>query len=163
MNGAHLHLLVNHVPILGVIFGLGLGVYALVRHQDDVVRAALGVLVLAAIGAFAANWTGEGAEHVLERAVPSVSEDAIHEHAEFADKASIAAYVLGGLALVTLGLSWGKALRRPLVYATLVGALVVSGLLAYTANLGGGIRHTEISTVSDSAPPPGNSDSERGG
>lgn len=151
MNGAHLHLVLNHLPVLLAPVGLGLGVYAHARRQDDVLRAALGVLVLTAVAAFAANWTGAGAEHVLEAAVPSVSEDAIHAHEAWADRSSLAAYLLGALALGTLVLSRASGPRRPLVLATLAVALGVTGLMAYTATLGGEIRHTEILASAASA------------
>jgi len=146
MNGAYLHLLVNHLPVLGALFGLGLAAYGLARSQPSVIRAALGVFVIVAVGAWAANWTGEKAEHVLEEAVPTVSEAEIHEHEEMAEKAAWTAFALGALALVTLGMAWGgKELRRPLVLGTVALSVAVSGLMGYTAKLGGKIRHhTEI-------------------
>jgi hypothetical protein len=144
MNGAHLHLLVNHLPILGVVFGLGLALFALARREDAILRAALGVFVIVGLSGYAAMWTGGEAEDVVEEAVPSVADATIHEHEEMAEKAAIAGYALGALALLTLGLSWGKALRRPLALATVAVSLVVAGMMAYTGNLGGEIRHTEI-------------------
>lgn len=58
--------------------------------------------------------------------------------------ASIAAYVLGGISL--LGLLWvrGRPLPRALTVTVLPIALLVAGLMGYTANLGGQVRHTEI-------------------
>lgn len=144
MNGAHLHLLVNHLPVLGVPFGVLLGAFGLARRDDGVARAALGVLVLCAAATYAAGWTGGGAEHVLERAVAGIDHGRIHAHEEWADRASIAAYVVAALALATLALSWGRALRRGLALACVVLALVPAALLARTATLGGEIRHTEI-------------------
>lgn len=39
MNGAHLHLLLNHLPILGSLFGFVLLLVALARRQPLLVRA----------------------------------------------------------------------------------------------------------------------------
>ena len=151
MNGAHLHLVLNHFPVLGTLFGIGLGLYALARREDALLKAALGVFLLVGVSGYAASWSGEEAEDVLEVAVPTVSHDVIHEHEEMAEKAAIGGYVLGVLSLLTLGLSWGKPIRKPFALATLATAFVVGGLMVYTANLGGEIRHTEIESVA--APP----------
>src|ERR1041384_6680410 len=62
MNGAHLHLIVTHLPVLGTGFGtllLGLG---LIRRSRVIQQLALSVLVLAGVTAGAAYLTGEGAE-----------------------------------------------------------------------------------------------------
>lgn len=145
MNGAQLHLLLNHLPVLGVPFGLLLGAYGLARKQDAVVKAALGVLVLSALAAAGTIYTGEGAEHTVERLVAGIDHRAIHEHEEWSERSSWAAYAVGVLALVALGLSWGKPLRRGLAMAAVALAVVPTGLLAYAAHLGGEVRHTELS------------------
>lgn len=49
MNWAHVHLLLNHVPVLGTIFGLALLGYALMRRNDGLTRVALGVFVVVAL------------------------------------------------------------------------------------------------------------------
>ncbi len=161
MNGAHLHLIVNHLPILGVVFGLGLALFALARREDAKLRAALGVFVLVGLSGYAAMWTGEKAEHMLEEAVPSIAHATIHEHEEMAEKAAIAGYALGAMALLPLGLSWGKALRRPLALATVAASLLVTGLMAFAGNLGGEIRHTEIVGSGTASPAAGSPDVER--
>lgn len=145
MNGAQIHLLLNHLPVLGVPFGLLLGAFGLARREDAVAKAALVVLVLSALSAYATAWSGEGAEHTVERLVASIDHASIHAHEEWADWSAWAAYAVGLLALVAVGLSWGKPLRRGLAVAAVALALVPAGLLAWTAHLGGEIRHTELS------------------
>lgn len=145
MNGAQIHLLINHLPVLGVPFGLFLGAFGLARREDAVAKAGLVVLVLAALSAYAAAWSGEGAEHVVERLVAGIDHPLIHAHEEWADRSAWAAYAVGLLALAAVGFSWGKPLRRGLAVAAVALALVPSGLLAYAAHLGGEIRHTELS------------------
>ena len=144
MDPAHLHLLVNHVPILGSLFIVILGVYGLVRRQPEVVRAA--VIALVAVGAmsFIALETGERAEEMVEH-LPGFSERLIHEHAEAADVATYASIVMGLLALGVL--IWRR--RQPDVglapaVALLVGTAIVFGLMARVGNLGGQIHHAEI-------------------
>ncbi len=145
MNGAQIHLLLNHLPVLGIPFGLFLGAFGLARREDAITKAALGVLVLSAIATYAAGWSGEGAEHVVERLVAGIDHHAIHEHEEWADRASWAAYVVGVLALAGLGLSWGKPLRRAVAVAAIALAIIPAGMMAWAAHLGGEVRHTELS------------------
>ena len=143
MTGVHLHLLVNHVPILGAIFAFVLLLAAVRFNQLAMQRTALALLVVVGVAAAAAKYSGEPAEDSV-RAMPGVTRAAIHEHEELADKAFIAAAALGVFAAVAL-VRWRQA--APPVVATwtaVAGALVVSGLMAYTGLLGGQIRHTEV-------------------
>ena len=41
MNGAHLHLLLNHIPVIGVPLGLLLLAFAFLRRSEEWKRAAL--------------------------------------------------------------------------------------------------------------------------
>ena len=149
MNGDQLHLLLNHLPVLGVPFGLLLGAWALTRRSEELLRTALGVLVLAALAAGATYLSGEPAEELVEQGV-GVSEVFLERHEDLAATAVLAGGLLGGLALSALAFGWwGKQRRvpRPLAVATFAGVLVVAGLLGFTAHVGGQIRHAEIRPV----------------
>lgn len=144
MNLTHLHLLLNHIPVVGSLCGLGLLAFALWRHSEDIKRAALGVLVLSALVAIPAYLTGEPAEDGV-RGLPGVSQALVERHEAAAGFALGGVLALGALALV--GLIWfrGKRLMPAWFGAiTLAGALIVSGLMAWAASLGGEVRHTEI-------------------
>ncbi len=156
MNDAHLHLLVNHVPILGTLFALLLGAYGAVRRQPAVVRASFLALVVCGAFAFVAEETGDDAEEVVEE-IAGITHATIHEHEEAAEKAMWASLAL---ALAALGvLVWRRSAPEigtvPTV-VVLLGAAAVFGLMAWTGNLGGEIRHTEINGASEarSAAPP---------
>ncbi len=144
MNLTHLHLLLNHLPIVGSLCGLGLLAFALWRHSEDIKRAALGVLVISALVAIPAYLTGEPAEDGT-RGLTGVSKSLIERHEEAAGVALGGVLTLGALGLV--GLVWFRG-KRPMPSwfggITLAGALIVSGLMAWTASLGGEVRHTEI-------------------
>lgn len=144
MDPAHLHLLVNHLPILGTLFALILGIYGAARRQPEVVRAALLALVVVGIASIVATRSGEGAEEVVEH-LPGVSEQIIHEHEEAAEVANYAAIALALLALGVL--IWRR--KKPDIglaptAVLLVGMALVFALMARAGNLGGQIRHTEI-------------------
>lgn len=143
MNTAHLHLLLNHLPVLGVPFGLALLLASLRRLNPAFQRAGLLVLVLAGVAAGLAYLTGEPAEAVL-RQLGLRPEAAIEAHEEAATVGLIAAGTLGLLALGAWWRSRRQTLGRPALLALLFAGVVVSGTLAWVANLGGQIRHQEI-------------------
>lgn len=144
MDLTHLHLVLNHIPVVGSLCGLGLLAFALWRSSEDIKRAALGVLVISALVAIPAYMTGEPAEDGT-RGLPGVSKAIVERHEEAAGFALGGVLALGALGLV--GLIWFRGKRvMPLWFGgiTLAGALIVSGLMAWTARLGGEVRHTEI-------------------
>ncbi|HEX4948150.1 MAG TPA: hypothetical protein VFZ34_15870 [Blastocatellia bacterium] len=144
MNSAHLHLLLNHVPVIGMIFGLFILLFALLRNSDAAKRIALSIFVVAALFAIPTYLSGEPAEEVAEH-LPGVTHTLIESHEEAAQLALVAVEITGLLSLVGLILARRtQTLPQWLVIAPLALALVTTGLLGWTANLGGQIRHTEI-------------------
>lgn len=143
MNAAHLHLLINHLPVIGTLFALLLLAYGLGRGKEDVVKASLWALVIAAVAGAAAYLTGEPAEEVVER-VGGVSETLIERHEEAALWATIGTGLVGLFALAGLLLHRGREVSRGFGAVALAATLFVVGGMAWTANLGGQIRHLEI-------------------
>ena len=88
--------------------------------------------------------TGEPAEETVE-SLPGVSKAIIEQHDGAAAYAFTGVIVTGVAALGGL-IYFRKARLLPVWYGSLLIAcsLVVGGLMAWTANLGGQIRHTEI-------------------
>lgn len=152
MNQAHLHLLLNHFPVIGTILCLLLLLVALVRKSDELKRIGLGALVFIALLTIPAYLTGEPAAKIVEQ-LPGVAEINIKAHEEAALVAFIALLVTGAIAVAGL-----IRFRRPKLIPSWAMAVMLAltglnvGLMARTANLGGQIRHTEINT---SAAPPG--------
>lgn len=144
MSAAHWHLVLNHIPLLGILFGAILLAYGLWRGQEQVQKASLGLLAVAGLGIIAVYLTGEPAEEVVE-GMAGVSHDAIEAHEEFGWYALIAGIATGVVALGTL--LYGLLRRRLVcwtVVCTLVLALVSTGIIGYTANLGGKVHHPEL-------------------
>lgn len=143
MSGAHLHLLVNHAPILGSLFALALLAASFVWAPEVLRRTALVVLVGVGVAGAAANYTGEPAEDAI-RGFPGVRRAVIHDHEEMGEAAFFAAAALGLVALGTL-VRWRRApVPRRVSLGVLAGTVVVSGMMAYTGLLGGQVRHTEV-------------------
>lgn len=51
MNWAHIHLMLNHIPVLGTGFGLALLAWGMMRRNDSLQRAALAAFVVVALAA----------------------------------------------------------------------------------------------------------------
>ena len=144
MNAAHLHLILNHIPVLGTAFGLGLLVFAIWRKSQELKKTALGVFVLAALLTVPAYLTGEPAEGIV-KTLPGISKPIIEQHEQAAGIAFTGVALLGAGALAGLFLSRRDRILPRWLASTLVGAsLTVAMLMTWTANLGGRVRHTEL-------------------
>jgi hypothetical protein len=144
MNAAHWHLVLNHIPLIGIGFVALLMVIAFLRKSSELVSVSMVLALIVALFAIPAYLTGEPAEEVVEN-TPGISENLIEEHEEAAEKAFILVEAVGGLALIGLiARRFSRNLGNTLAVATLAGLLAGGGLVAYTANLGGKIHHQEI-------------------
>lgn len=142
-NAAHLHLLLNHVPILGAVAAALLLTLALVVRRQVLTKAALWFLAVAGVVSVPVYLSGEGAEDVAEEL--GVAHAVIEAHEEAALLALIA---LGALGLLAVGLLWWTShlyeVPRWVTGTMWILAALGAVLAARTAYLGGQIRHTEI-------------------
>lgn len=144
MNQAHLHLLTNHLPILGTLFGLLVLAAGFFLKNNSVKRTALGIFVFAAITAIPAYLTGEGAEEAVEN-LPGVSENLIERHEDLGNIFLWAVGGLGALALFTFFTDYKTRKSAPLLYGLTFVAALGTMVLAWQVGVSGGeIRHTEI-------------------
>ena len=143
MSLVHMHLLLNHVPMIGLFFVLLILFVALWRRNDDMAKVGLAALAGLAVVAAVVFLTGEPAEEAVER-VSGIAESAIHDHEEAAEAALISISVAGVLALGMLARYWRRQVPRWVGSGMLLMTLAATGVMAWTANLGGQIRHTEI-------------------
>ena len=144
MNAAHLHLLTNHFPVLGTLFGLSLLLIALLRRSDELKRISLGVFIVIALLAVPTYLSGEPAEDLMKN-ILGVSEVFLEEHEEAAQVAFTGVLILGAASLY--GLIWfrrGKIIPAWFAMIVLLVSVGVLGSMVWTANLGGKIRHSEI-------------------
>jgi uncharacterized membrane protein len=144
MTSEHIHLILNHVPILGTYFGLALLALGLARRSDELSRVALGVFVVAAVFTIPVYLTGQPAEHAIAGA-PGLSEAFIEPHEKAAKIALIASEILGILALgALLAFRRHAQLPRWVPRVSLALSLLAGAWLGYTGLLGGQVRHTEV-------------------
>lgn len=148
MNNAHWHLVVNHFPIIGTIFGLGILIAGLVFKNKYIINTAYVLFIVAAVFAFASMSTGEGAEEMVED-LPSVGKQVIHEHEEMAEKLAIILYFLAAISITGLILNFKTHSKAKWVsYLAMIGGVIAVFFAKETGTTGGEVRHTEIRTDS---------------
>lgn len=142
MNGAHLHLILNHLPIVGsLVASVLLGVTAWRAPRGEADRYGYWALVATALAAILTYVSGGGAEHTVEH-LAGISADAIGHHQLMAAVAMIVSVLLALFAAIPLVL--GLTGRRELAIAFLVLSLVANALYAVAGEAGGAIHHPEM-------------------
>ena len=153
MYEAHIHLLINHLPIFGSILGAFVLIHGLWTKSNSTKSASYNIFIISSIGAGIAYATGEGAEESVEN-IQSVLDSTIEQHEEFALFALIALIILGVVSILGLFFTIKKL---PLANAFSIFILFISlisfGLVARTGFLGGQIRHTELNSTNDNFKP----------
>jgi uncharacterized membrane protein len=152
MNLAHVHLLLNHIPVLGTFFGLLLLIIAMVRKSEELKKASLGTFVVVALLAIPTYLTGDPAERIVKD-LPGVSKPLIEQHDDAATASLTALSILGVASLAGLFFMRQSRPSPPWFALVLLGlSIITAGMMAWTANLGGQIRHSEVrsSAVSSS-------------
>jgi len=144
MDWTHLHLALNHVPVLGTPFLLGLLLWSWARGQAVTLRFCLWLFVMLAAASIGIKFTGDFAAEKVG-AQPGFDKALIDQHEQSADQATTGVFLMGIAAGVALLVSrrgrptptWSLGLLALLALATFA-------LMARTANFGGHIRHPEI-------------------
>lgn len=144
MDAAHLHLVLNHFPIIGSLVAIAALVWGLFTKNESVKKFGLGALFAMSLLAIPVFATGEPAEERVEE-IAGVSHDTIHEHEEAAEFAIILSHITGLASLAALILGAKKPEKFTLAfYVALALSLVTFAAMARTGYLGGQIRHTEF-------------------
>ena len=163
MNPAHLHLILNHIPVVGIPIGVAVLIYGLLRRTEEVKRVALLAFIVIAIITVPTYLAGEAAEDMVED-LAGVDDDIIHVHEAAATVGLVGTSILGLLSAGALASSLivGRVIA-PLIVLVLIASLGVSGWLGRVANLGGQIRHTELRTGATFDDDHGEGDDDGGG
>jgi glucan phosphoethanolaminetransferase (alkaline phosphatase superfamily) len=144
MNEAHFHLLVNHLPIVGILIGFFVLITGFLLKKTEVKVTALGIFVFSALASVAAFYSGDGAEEIVER-IPGISETLINQHEESAELFFTGMLILGAISLVTMFLEIKKSKFSGFGFILVFLLAIATGVLAKNVGTSGGeIRHTEI-------------------
>ena len=143
MNQAHLHMVFNHFPIIGLFFGIGILAFGIIRKQTILINTAYVMFLVCMIMGKATMMTGEGAEEIVEEL--GISHDIIHEHEEIAETFMKILYALGIFSILGLTANLKKHTKATIVsYIVLILAIGSAILSKNVGTSGGEIRHTEI-------------------
>src|SRR5437867_10838845 len=153
MNPAHLHLVLNHFPTIGFAVGLGLLAVAIALKKDELKRASLVVLFLAALITIATYLTGNAAQAALENRT-DLSQAAIRTHEGAAFWGFVFIEITGFMAwlgrwyfrIVRCAANWN-------VDAVFVLGTVTFRVMTRASDLGGEIRNPQVQSEPEGAPP----------
>jgi len=112
MNGAQLHLLINHLPILVPLVGTCVLIAGFLVKNDIVKKTALGILVAGAICSVPTYLTGELAENTVKN-YPVASQRWISLHEELAEKAL---YMGLGLGIISMAFLYLMHRGKPIAF-----------------------------------------------
>ena len=139
MNFAYLHLLMNHIPVVGLPIVFMFLAYGLYNRNLAMQRFSLFVLFGIAAMVIPVYLTGEPAEKMIEH-LPGFAETFIGAHEDSAMYSLILTIAAGLASLISLLLKKNRSATFVVLGVTAVAVLS----LMYTANLGGKVRHTEL-------------------
>lgn len=151
MNWAHVHLLVNDVPILSSLFAALFFIIALRgRNRDTWARAGMIMLGITSLSGLAAYLTGDPALDVIEGQLHT-SGHALSEHHVRAAVAisGVAVAAIAGVAALFIARKTGGSYSSRLVTILLLATISAAAALAWTGLAGGRISHPELQLPGD--------------
>lgn len=144
LNMAHLHLLLNHFPILGSIFITVMFGVALIFRNIFLQKVSLWFLVAIAMITAVTYFTGGRAVDAVEN-LPTTSMAMVNLHENAARIGLILMFFTAIIAVGSLLLFWRRAkLPNAVLALILIVLLLNSGVFIYIGYLGGQITHPEI-------------------
>ncbi len=151
MNLAYIHLLLNHLPIVGIPIAVAFLVFGLAKKNVPTQRFSLIVLCVLAAVAVPVYLTGEPAEHLIEN-MPGIGESVIESHEDAAMYSLVLSLATGAIAFLALFFPGETKQSRTINFCVIFVGVIAIVSLAFTANLGGQIRHSEFDKATSSQP-----------
>jgi uncharacterized membrane protein len=150
MNLPNIHLLLNHLPILGTLIALAIYLVALVGNRNELKQVGLALFALMALCAIPTYISGAGARDTIQDS-PDISKAMLDTHQGAALLAFILMELTGAASVFGLW-RYTRTHKNPFeasparsnLMIVLFLAIATSGLMAVAGNTGGNIRHSEI-------------------
>lgn len=151
-NVAHVHLILNTIPYIGLAFGIIMAILGWRRRKPDIVRTGLLTFIIIAVITVPVYLTGLGAEDVVQ-GLGDVHHDLIEAHERSAVFTLVTVLALGLVSLGGYYFHRRVRLINPsyLIFAVLL-AIFAEFLVLRTSLLGGRINHPEVRTGYHAAP-----------
>lgn len=148
MNPIHLHLLINHLPIIGIAIGAIILLVGIIYNNKTVTLTAAWLLLVCSFSTWPVNMSGEKAEHALD-ANANFDAERIEHHEEQAKY-----FLFSGFATFLAASAFLISNRRKqnlltkysnyLIYILLIASLTAVYFSIGAGTSGGEIRHEEI-------------------
>lgn len=144
INFAHLHLILNHLPVMTMPVALVFFVFSIYNKNKDLKKFSLFIIAAAAATVVPVFFTGEPAEEIVEGVV-GVSKRLIHDHEETAELSLILTLIAGVFSILMLFYEQKFVFLKKYGNKVVLALCLLSlGFLVFTANKGGKIRHPEL-------------------
>ncbi len=145
MNATHLYLLLKHFPVIDLTITTIILIIVILKKSDDIKKTGAMIILLTSLITIPVYFSGEDAQAMIEGNFDDVDEEFIEPHEDFAFYSFIAMDIAGLLALASLlRFRNQNSFPNSVTYTLLILLIIVNGMMAYTANLGGKIHHPEI-------------------
>ncbi|HSI82607.1 MAG: hypothetical protein ACAI35_24145 [Candidatus Methylacidiphilales bacterium] len=152
----YLHVIFNHIPIIGTAMGAFALVIAMCFRHRSALITALAVILVSGIAAYPVYKTGEAAYKPIRKIADDSGVDWLDEHMDRADRWTWVYYVMAVIAIaaIIVPVKWPGA-SLPLAATTLIVAISTLAAGAYIAQAGGRVRHSEFRPLDNmiNAPP----------
>jgi uncharacterized membrane protein len=146
MDFTHLHLIITHLPIFGILLGILVLIYGLYTNSPQTLFASYLVFSVACLGGLIAYVTGESAEETVEH-LSGISKSLVESHEESAELSVIGFGILWAISFLVLFFNKRlMAFNRKIAVVILILSIICFVSAARTGYLGGQIRHTELSS-----------------
>jgi uncharacterized membrane protein len=131
-----LHPALVHFPIVLVLVGSAVAIAALVWPRGQLPRWAAVLLVLGAVGAGAAYWTGEQGKELVGMLSPA-AEELLDQHEDRAEVTLVASIAAAVLSLAGVVLARWPGVTKTMRIATVLAALTAVVCIVQTGHRGG--------------------------
>jgi hypothetical protein len=141
----YLHVLINHLPIIGTAMGVLALLIGLALRSRKALLPGLAIVLISGISAWPVYVTGSDAYKSIRKISDDAGSDWLGEHEDRADRTIWTFYAMAGIAglAIVMPLRWPKA-GLPLAAASALAAVVCTGVAGYIAQPGGLVRHVEF-------------------
>jgi uncharacterized membrane protein len=144
MDWDHIHIMINHFPVILAVMGAVVALLGVLRGRRGVWMYATASLTLAGLTAVATYFSGRAAEDVVRHAW-YIGRGSIHTH----EDAALVATIATAVAALVAAVAWRRLVRYPreitlpggLRTAVVLTALASAGSIGYASWLGGQITH----------------------
>jgi uncharacterized membrane protein len=144
MTPGYIHLLLNHLPVVGVLAGIPILLIGLLRNKSILTETALWIFLMSAVITVPVYFSGDNSEHEVEE-YALVSEHELEEHEDWGKRSL---WLGGALGILSL---WGlfQIKRNPgqankLIWSIFVFSLLTMVSHGITSMEGGKIRRPEL-------------------